>query len=369
MSGPYIIIIATLALALGAVLTALFMRNRSASNTNDQLMPFKLIQDQMGDIRRTLDTRLGESSEVLRMQMGQSNEMIHRLTKDMLQNLGTVKEELVRVGEGNKQVLSISEQLKHLQDILKNPKNRGTLGEYHLETALLNILPPGAYQMQYPFKDGTKVDAVIFYSEKIIPIDSKFSLENYTRFLGAENDEEKARYAQALSNDLKVRIDETSKYIKPAEDTMDFAFMFIPSEALYYDLLINKIGTTTSRNLVEYAVGEKRVHIVSPTTIYAYLQTILQGLRQAEINRGAEQIKKNIGELSKHLESYEKFMQKLGTHLQTSANMYTSAYKEFKKIDKDIFKITGDSIGVEPLAVLTSHTEDDEEESKTVKAV
>ncbi|MFH1246248.1 MAG: DNA recombination protein RmuC, partial [Candidatus Liptonbacteria bacterium] len=310
---------------------------------------------------RTLDTRLGESSEVIRSQMGQSNEMVHRLTSDVLQHLGNVKEELVRVGEGNKQVLSISEQLKRLQDILKNPKQRGTLGEYQLEVALQNILPLGAYQMQYPFNDGTKVDAVIFYAEKIIPIDSKFSLENYTRFLEAQNDEEKARYEQALAADLKTRIDETSKYIKPNEDTLDFAFMFIPSEALYYDLLINKIGNTSSRNLVEYAVGERHVHIVSPTTIYAYLQTILQGLRQAEISRSAEQIKKNIGELSKHLERYETYMQKLGNHLQTSATAYTNAYKEFKKIDKDIFKITGDSMGVEPMAVLTSHTEEEDD--------
>lgn len=321
--------------------------------------PLLLIQNQLQSLSRTLDSRLGESSEVLRNQIGQSSEMMHRVTKDVLQSITNVREELVRVGEGNRQMLSIGDQLKRLQDVLKNPKQRGTLGEYQLETALMNILPPGAYQMQYAFRDGAKVDAVIFYAEKIIPIDSKFSLENYSRFLDAPTDEERARYEQALAGDLKTRIEETSKYVKPAEDTMEFAFMFIPSESLFYDLLINKVGSSAIRNLIEYA-GEKRVVVVSPTTIYAYLQTVLQGLRQQEINRSTEQIRKNIGELMTHLKKYEEAMKKLGGHLQTSANAYNAAYREFKKIDKDIYRIEGASIGVTPLTIEAGHPEDEE---------
>jgi DNA recombination protein RmuC len=203
---------------------------------------------------------------------------------------------------------------------------------------LKNVLSPGDYQLQYPFADGTKVDAVIFYQEHVIPIDSKFSLENYNRLVNAASEEERKRFEDALRMDLKTRIDETAKYIKPAEDTLDFAFMFIPSEALYYDLLMDKIGTAASRDLIQYA-AEKRVYPVSPTTFHAYLQMALQGIRQIEINKSAEQIRKNVGELQRHLERYEEYLEKIGAHLTTTTNAYSIAYKEFGKIDKDIVKI------------------------------
>jgi DNA recombination protein RmuC len=346
MNPVEIVLIAVVALGGGAYIATKLSAKPPKAAEDQSLL---LLQNQMSELTRTLDTRLGDSGT-----------MMHTVTKNVMDKLSSVSQELVRVGESNKQVVSIADQLKRLQDILKNPKQRGTLGEYHLEAALKNTLASNSYQLQYPFNDGTKVDAVIFYAEKTIPIDSKFSLENYMRFVEAQTDEERARFEKALALDLKVRIDETSKYIKPDEGTMDFAFMFIPSEGLYYDLLINKVGSSTVRNLVEYAVSEKRVHIVSPTTIYAYLQTILQGLRQAEISKSAEKIKKNVGELAAHLGRYDSFMQKLGAHMQTSTNMYNSAYREFKKIDKDVYKISGASMETEPL-VLTGVDETDEE--------
>jgi DNA recombination protein RmuC len=242
--------------------------------------------------------------------------------------------------------MNVTEQLKNLQDILKNPKQRGILGEYYLETVLKNVLPPGQYQMQYPFRDGTIVDAAIFYQEKIIPVDSKFSLENYNRILSAGNDEDRRRSEESLRSDIKTRIDETSKYIKPDENTFEFAFMFIPSEGLYYDILINKVGSVTARDLITYA-AEKKVFIVSPTSFLAYLQTVIQGLKQVEFNKSAEQIRKNVGELGRHLSTYESYMKKLGGHLGTSVSMYNQAYKELTKIDKDIMRVSGSAPGIE----------------------
>ncbi len=287
----------------------------------------KHIQQQMLELSKTLDARLGDSTKTMLAQSDRSVQIVKEITG-----------EITKVTEGQKQIASLADQLKSLQDVLKNPKQRGVLGEYFLETVLKNVLPPGTYQLQYPFSDGTKVDAVIHYEARVIPIDSKFSLENYNRFVGAATDEERKRYQDALKNDLKIRIDETSKYIKPAEDTVDFAFMFIPSEALYYDLLVNKIGVAAERDLIQYA-AEKRVYPVSPTTFYAYLQMALQGLRQMEINKSAEQIRKNVGELQKHLARYEEYLEKIGTHLTTTTNAYNTAHKEFGKIDKDILKI------------------------------
>jgi len=289
----------------------------------------KQLQDRLQELTKMLDARLGDSTKTMLAQSDKSVQIVREITS-----------EITKVQEGQKQIVTLNDQLKNLNDILKNTKQRGVLGEYYLETVLKNVLPPGAYQLQYPFKDGTKVDAVIFYEDHVIPIDSKFSLENYNRLAVATSDEERKHLEDAFRNDLKMRIDETAKYIKPAEDTVNFAFMFIPSEALYYDLLVNKVGSAAERDLIQYA-AEKRVYPVSPTTFYAYLQMALQGMRQIEINKSAEQIRKNVGELQKHLARYEEYLEKIGTHLATTVNAHAIATKEFGKIDKDIVRIAG----------------------------
>ena len=325
---------------LAGIFYVFVIKKEKSEKQDDQ--SFLLLQNQIQEITRTLDAKLGEIPGVIRNQFGESAKIIREVT-----------EKLTKLDETNKQVVNFADQLKNLQDILKNPKQRGVLGEYFLETVLKNVLPPGSYQTQYEFKDGTKVDAVIFIKDKIIPVDSKFSLENYNRILETNNDQEKKKLEEVFKNDLKSRIDETAKYIKPEEGTMEFAFMFIPSEAIYYDLLINKIGTVkaNTRDLVEYAMGQKKVIIVSPTSFLAYLQTVLQGLRALQIEESAQEIKKGVENLARHLINYETYMQKMGNHLGTTVSMYNFAYKEFSKIDKDVYKISGEKIGAEPLEI------------------
>ena len=216
--------------------------------------------------------------------------------------------------------------------------------------------------MQYPFKDGSIVDAVVFVKDKVIPVDSKFSLENYNRIIGERDPAERERLEKAFKADLKLRIDETAKYVKPSEGTMEFAFMFIPHEAVYYDLLVAQVGAVkmNTRDLIEYAFKEKHVIIVSPTSFLAYLQTVLQGLKALQIEESAKEIRIRVEDLMKHLQSYEIYMQKLGTHLGTSVNMYSRAYKEFKKVDKDILKITGEGINAEPMTIAPPEEESEE---------
>jgi DNA recombination protein RmuC len=197
----------------------------------------KLLLEQMNELNRTVDRKISESSKVMSDSVRHQFSESAKLIKDVTQGL-------TKLDETNKQVVSFTDQLQSLQDILKNPKQRGILGEYYLETLLKNVLPPGSYQMQYAFADGTIVDAAVFVRDKVIPVDSKFSLENYNRVVEAKDDAERERLEKVFVNDLKNRILETSKYIQPKEGTMDFAFMFIPHEAIYYDLLINKIGAS-----------------------------------------------------------------------------------------------------------------------------
>ncbi|MDO8529962.1 MAG: DNA recombination protein RmuC [bacterium] len=289
-----------------------------------------MLQQQINQISQVLDVKLSESNKNQQFQFNQSAKII-----------GDVRERLAKLDETNKQVVGFADQLKSLQDILKTPKQRGILGEYYLETVLKNVLPPGSYQMQYSFKDGTMVDAVVMVDKRIIPIDSKFSIDNYNRMVGASDANEKKRHEMAFVADLKLRIDETSKYVKPEEKTMDFAFMFIPSEAVYYDLLINKVGVISedTNNLVYYA-GKKKVIVVSPTSFLAYLQTVLQGLKNQKISEQAQVIIKEVERLGKHLFTYSEYMRRMGDHLGSTVGAYNKAKTELQKVDKDVVKIT-----------------------------
>lgn len=274
--------------------------------------------------------------------------------------ISDVTQRLAKLDETNKRVVDVADELKLLQNVLQNPKQRGVLGEYYLQTVLANILPPDRFQVQYKFTDGEIVDAVIFLEKgKVLPIDSKFSLENYNRFLEEGDKTRREALAKMIRTDLKNRIDETSKYIRQHEDTMDFAFMFIPSEAIYYDLLTGKVGGAagSTRDLIEYAFRDKHVIIVSPTSFMAYLQTVLQGLRSLQIEEQAKEIQVRVGQLGRHLETYNTFMQKLGASLGTTVNHYNNAAKELRKVDKDVVKIAksqpviGDATPIErPLA-------------------
>lgn len=343
MTVLYILI----ALLVGAGI-AWFLARNSAGNANGESngQAFVLLQNQLNELTRVLDSKLSESTKTLhdslQTQFGESAKIVRDVT-----------ERLTKLDETNRQVVGFADQLQSLQDILKNPKQRGILGEYYLETLLKNVLPTGSYQMQYPFKDGTIVDAVVFVKEKIIPIDSKFSLENYNRLAEERDPVERERLEKAFKTDLKNRIDETSKYVKPSEGTMDFAFMFIPHEAIYYDLLVAQVGAVkvNTRDLIEYAFKDKHVIIVSPTSFLAYLQTVLQGLKALQIEESAKVIRDRVEDLGKHIGAYEQYFGKLGTSLGTTVSHYNSAYKELKKIDKDVARVTGATSGMEPLSL------------------
>lgn len=313
-----------------------------------------LLQQQLQEMSRTMDTRLHEANKAMqegsRSQFRESRELIQEINKEMNEQLRNVVQKTTEVSESSKQVFQVADQLKELQNILKNPKQRGILGEYYLETVLQNVLPPESFQMQYSFDDGEIVDAAVFVKGKVIPVDSKFSLENYNRFVEAADGAEKVQFEKAFVNDLKLRITETAKYIRPSEKTTDFAFMFIPHEGIYYDLLSNKVGAG-EENLIQRAAGKYKVIIVSPTSFLAYLQTVLQGLKALEIEERAQDIIKNVEKLSGHIAKYEDYYQKLGNTLATTVNHYNAGYKELNKIDKDVTRITGESIDMDVLTL------------------
>ncbi len=346
MNTILIVLIGLVLLALLVVIYLLAVKKSGVSSDSLGMLKQDLqgIQQLINQSQSHLNERIDKNNSAMQAsvqkQMSESSKLIIDVT-----------ERLTKLDETNKRVVDVADELKTLQNVLQNPKQRGVLGEYYLQTVLDNVLPANRYKLQYKFKDGDIVDAVIFLEkDKILPIDSKFSLENYNRLVEEKNKDQRAIYVKRFKQDLKTRIDETSKYIRPSENTMDFAFMFIPSEAIYNDLLTNKIGTadTASRDLIEYAFQDKKVIIVSPTTFMAYLQTVLQGLRSLQIEDQAKEIQKRVGMLGRHIKSYEEFMHKLGGSLSTTVNHYNNAHKELKKVDKDVVNIAGTDESVDP---------------------
>ena len=316
-----------------------------------------LIQNQINNLTKTIDDKLGESrkdmQEAVQTQFSASQKLIKEINEQVNKHLVDVTKGVAQSNEASKQIFTVAEGLQNLEKVLKHQKQRGNLGEASLELSLSNILPPDAYKMQYLFEGGDQVDAIIKTKEGFIPIDAKFSLDNYNRIINETDDGKKAELEKDFRNDLKKRIDETAKYIRPKDGTLPFAFMFIPAEGIYYDLLINEVGAVkvNTRSLVDYAYIDKNVIIVSPTTFTAYLQSVLYGFKAFEIEESAKLIGKRVEELGRHLKKYESFYVKIGNSLKTTVNHYNAGYKELGKVDKDVLRITESSPGIAPATI------------------
>lgn len=341
------ILLIVIIIGFGAVLFMLNQRLKELKSSSAvELLKSDVTELSRGinNLQQTVGNKLDQNNQSMQTSMQKQLSESAKLVSDVTQRLA-------KLDETNRRVIDVADELKTLQNVLQNPKQRGVFGEYYLESVLDNILPSKNYQMQYKFKDGEIVDAVVFLDKgQILPIDSKFSLENYNRMVQEDKKPEREKLLAKVRSDLKNRIDETSKYIRPSEKTMDFAFMFIPSESLYYDLLIGDVGTGSSaRDLIEYAFRDKKVIIVSPTSFMAYLQTVLQGLRSLQIEEQAKDIQIRVGQLGQHIGKFDELMGKMGRSLGQTVGHYNDAHKELGKVDKDVVKIAGTTPGVDPL--------------------
>lgn len=338
-------------LIINLALVAFFLMRRQAAKDDSQGM--MLLQNQLQDLSRAMENKLGEGTnrmfESMKTQFGESQRLASDIRDLVAKQLTEVAREQTKTNEATTRFMTIAEQLANLEKVLKHQKQRGNLGEASLELILANILPPGSYKMQHEFPGGETVDAVVVTKEGVIPIDAKFSLDNYQRLVNAVDDAQREDLEKQFKNDLKMRIDETAKYVRTKDGTLPFAFMYIPAEAIYYDLLINEVGSVkvNTRNLIDYAYNEKKVIIVSPTTFAAYLQSVLYGFKAFKIEETAKDIAKNVEALGRHLKAYEDFYKKVGNSLSTTVNHYNAGYKELGKIDKDVLRITEDSIGID----------------------
>ncbi len=355
METLLLLLVGVLVLGIGAVLYVLIGQKNAPKKDDGQGM--LLLQQQLQELTRTLNDRMGESNksmhESVKMQFNESQKLIRDINKEVNEQLMHVVKGVSEVSESSKQVFSVAEQLQSLEKVLKHQKQRGNLGEASLQLALENMLPATAFKMQYMFPGGETVDAVIHTKDGMIPVDAKFSLDNYRRLVDETDDIRRDELEKEFKNDLKKRIDETAKYIRPKDGTLPFAFMYIPAEAIYYDLLVNEVGSVkvNTRSLIDYAYKDRNVIIVSPTTFAAYLQSVLYGFRAFKIEESAKQIGVQVEALSRHLKAYDDYFKKVGNALGTTVNHYNTAQKELGKIDKDVTRITGASMEIGQLSI------------------
>ena len=327
--------------------------SKSSIEATDLLNFSNSLNIQIQDIRKEIDSNSRESRGEIEKKLNNINKQINdyhqssavSITQQFKESNKVIKDvttELEKIKGTNEQVLSFANQMKTLERILGNQKQRGVLGEIQLENLLANVLPPELFQMQYSFSNKEIVDAIVRVGDFIIPVDAKFSLDNYNKMIESTNKDELAELEKKFKADIKNRIDETSKYIRPNEKTTDYAYMFIPADGLYQDLLNSRVGSLkiNQRDLVNYAY-EKKVMIVSPMSLFPMLQITVKALHNMKVEDSINDIIKNVEKLSNHLNAYKTYHDKLGNTLGTAVNHYNDTTKEFKKINKDIIKISG----------------------------
>ena len=281
--------------------------------TNQVSQLTNLMGKQVESLRGSMEQRLTSFEGQLGGQLSEANKLFSSLKQDF----GQLK-------EASSNMLEIGKQINQLQNILTSPKLRGNLGETLLEELIKQVIPQGFYEFQYGFRDGSKVDAIIKTSEKIIPIDSKFPKDEFQRYIEAESDNDKKLAMNRFLTVVKGQIDDIAdKYIKPAEGTFDFAIMFIPSESMYYEVLMQD---SEESGAYRYAM-KKHVIPASPNSFYAYIQAIAIGLKGMQIEKNAELVRNQLAQLENSLQKFDDNFETLGTHLRNAQNKYSDSHE------------------------------------------
>ena len=347
-----LIIIISLLILVCILVFTIYRSNKNGGNIDVITQLSNTLSNQIQNIRKEIN----DNSEKSRLEIESKLKVINKeindfqvsskstMQKQFTDSNNIIKDvttELAKIKGTNEQVLSFANQMKSLEKILGNQKQRGILGEIQLENLLANVLPPELFQMQYSFKNNEAVDAIIRVGDYIIPVDAKFSLDNYNKMIESSNKDELANLEKQFKSDIKDRIDETAKYIRPDEDTTDYAYMFIPADGLYQDLLHSRVETLkiNSKDLVSYAYS-KKVMIVSPMSLFPMLQITVKALHNLKVKDSIKDILNNVNKLANHLNAYKDYHERLGNTLGTVVNHYNKSTKEFKKIDKDVIKIS-----------------------------
>jgi len=302
---------------------------------------------QVENLRKTLGDSLQGLSEQVAKALADGSKTVGESLESTGRVIGDVRQQLGQLHASSKQMIDIGRDIARLEDILQPPKLRGSLGELFLADLLAQILPPTHYHLQYSFKGGETVDAVVVLRSGIVPIDAKFPLENFKRIFSAENDAARKAAKKAFVRDVKIHIDAiASKYIRTDERTFDFALMYIPAENVYYETVIKDDEFGGEMALFNYALS-KRVIPVSPNSFYAYLQTIILGLKGMQVEERSREILQGLSRLQKEFDRFGEAFRLVGQHLDNSTKKYSEAQKRFARVESKVEQIDGLAQGLE----------------------
>jgi DNA recombination protein RmuC len=312
------------------------------------------MNQQLGQVASQLNTQLGQVTSQVNARLGQVTEQLQKSTGDLntrLDKAATVIQDVTKnlgsLGEATKRVFEVGKDIASLQEILRSPKLRGGLGELFLGDLLAQILPPAHFSLQHRFKSGEAVDAVIRLGQHLVPVDAKFPLENFRRVVEVSSEDERKAARRKFIADVKKHIDAISgKYILPDEGTFDFALMYIPAENVYYELIIKDEAIDSDKGLLNYSFA-KRVIPVSPNSFYAYLQTILLGLKGMHIEERAQEILTSLARLSGDFRKFQEEFELVGKHLTNTKSRYDEADKKLAKFDDKLQSLGGSSPALE----------------------
>jgi DNA recombination protein RmuC len=296
-----------------------------------------LLQQQLEALRAAQD----KTSENLQKSLQQGQTSLTQSLQSSQQVLSRLNTQIGELQGTNKQMLLLGTDVRRLQDILSSPKLRGQMGEWSLKNLLENILPKDSYNLQYAFRDGKVVDALVKMPEFSVPIDAKFPLPSFEAALKAETDDEKARLRKQFQRDVSSHIDKiASDYIRPAEGTLDFALMFIPAENIYYEMIVKYADDT--KDILQYSL-DKKVIPVSPNLLYAYLMTIVMGLHGLQIEKQAAEIRQNLKTLNASFADFGATWEVLGRHLRNAYSQYDEGQKKLTRFGLQLDQIQEES--------------------------
>ena len=357
MQGIYLILglILIVVVALFILMDQRWRRRIEEIRTDSSSQPmWALMQQQVEQLRGQMSDGLNKNISLLTEQLRTINEQVNQqlqLVNQQLQNssgqigqrldsarevISKVSEKLGELSKTSEQIHEVGKNIATLQEILRPPKLRGGLGEQFLGELLSQILPPEFFTLQYSFSSGERVDAVVRIGEKLVPIDSKFPLDNFKRVIECKTDEERKTWQKGFYRDVKKHIDDiASKYILPQERTYDFALLYIPAENVYYETITKDESFGEEKGVLNYALN-KRVIPVSPNSFYAYLQVIILGLKGLQIEKDAVKIQALLSGLKKDIGGFQEDFQLVGRHLTNALNKFEEARR---RLDRFNFKL------------------------------
>jgi DNA recombination protein RmuC len=324
-----VLIIAVLALLVWLISSNIAGRKEMAG----QFAGITLLQQQLNALKAAQD----RTSENLQKSLQTGQSTLTQSLQSSQQVLDRLNSQIGELQGTNKQMLQVGTEVRRLQDILSSPKLRGQMGEWSLENLLAQILPKDSYTLQYAFRDGKMVDALIKMTDFSVPVDAKFPLPSFERILSAEQDEQKTRLRKQFLRDVVAHIDKiATSYIRPAEGTLDFAIMYVPAENIYYETIVKYAGD--AQDILQYAL-DKKVIPVSPNLLYAYLMTVAMGLHGLQIEKQAAEIRQNLKRLNASFADFVLHWDVLGKHLRNAYSQYDDGQKKLDRFGMQLGQI------------------------------